>query len=87
MEKLSQEASQKLSDLAESELTETTSADLNEARNEMQNQNQSSASQSAGEASSGLEDMLDIGQEILLFQASQLYLVLLKIPKETTILY
>ena len=64
MEKLSPEASQQLSDLAESELTATTSTDLNEARTEMQNQNQSKASHSAGEASSGLEEMLEIAQDI-----------------------
>jgi hypothetical protein len=64
MEKLSPEASQQLSDLAKSELTESTGSDLNEARTEMQNQNQSSASQSAGQAGGGLDEMLEIAQEI-----------------------
>ena len=64
MEKLSPDASQQLSDLAESELTETTSSDLNKARDEMQSQNQPGASQSAGEASGGLEEMLEIAQDI-----------------------
>ena len=64
MEELSPDASQKLSDLAESELTESTASDLNEARTEMQNDNSSSASQSGGEASSGLNEMLEIAQEI-----------------------
>ena len=64
MDKLSPDASQQLSDLAESELTETTSSDLNKARSEMQSQNQSGASQSAGEASGGLEEMLEIAQDI-----------------------
>ena len=64
MEKLSSEASQQLSDLAESELTKTISSDLNDARNEMQNQNQSGATQSAGNASDGLQEMLEIAQDI-----------------------
>ncbi len=64
MEALSPDASQQLSDLAESELTESTASDLNEARTEMQNNNSSGASQSGGEASSGLNEMLEIAQEI-----------------------
>ena len=64
MEKLSPEASKELTNLAESELTKETSSDLNEARKEMQNQNQSKASQSAGKANSGLEEMLEIAQNI-----------------------
>ena len=64
MEALSPDASQQLSDLAESELTESTASDLNEARTEMQNNNSSGANQSGGEASSGLNEMLEIAQEI-----------------------
>ena len=64
MEALSPDASQQLSDLAESELTESTASDLNETRTEMQNNNSSAASQSGGEASSGLNEMLEIAQEI-----------------------
>ena len=64
METLSPDASQQLSDLAQSELTESTASDLNEARTEMQNKNSSGASQSGGKASSGLNEMLEIAQEI-----------------------
>ena len=64
MEALSPDAAQQLADLAASELTESTASDLNEARTEMQSQNQSGAGQSAGEASSGLNEMLEIAQEI-----------------------
>ena len=64
MEALSPDASQQLSELAESELTETTASDLNEARTEMQNLNSSGASESGGQASSGLNEMLEIAQEI-----------------------
>ena len=64
MEALSPDAAQQLEDLAASELTESTASDLNEARTEMQSQNQSGAGQSAGEASSGLNEMLEIAQEI-----------------------
>lgn len=64
MEALSPDVSHQLLELAESELTETTASDLNEARTEMQNLNSSRASESGGQASSGLNKMLEIAQEI-----------------------
>ncbi|MDP6570425.1 MAG: hypothetical protein QGF57_04205 [Candidatus Marinimicrobia bacterium] len=64
MEKLSPEASQQLSELAESDLAENTKSDLKDARQEMQNENQSGASSSAGQAAGGLESMLQMAQDI-----------------------
>jgi len=64
IDKLSPEASQQLSELGESELTESTKAAINKARTKMQSQEQASASQSAGQASEGLTEMLEIVQDI-----------------------
>ena len=64
MEELSPDAAQKLSELAESELTENTAVELNQAREKMQSKNHSSASKSASQANSGLEEMLTIAQDI-----------------------
>ncbi len=64
MHDLSPEAAQQLSELAEGELSETTKSDLKDARQEMQNENQSGASSSAGQAAGGLESMLQMAQDI-----------------------
>ena len=64
MEELSSEAAQKLKELAESTLTDNTAKELKQARENMQSQNHSNASQSAIQANSGLEEMLTIAQDI-----------------------
>ncbi len=60
----SPDASEDLKNLNISELKQSISNDLNKTRKELQNQNQSSSSKSGQSAADGLNEMLNIAQEI-----------------------
>ena len=64
MKEISPKASDALSDLAQSELSDSVFANIQNARMQMQNQNKSKASSTANQAEAGLEEMLEIAQNI-----------------------
>ncbi len=62
--KFSPDASEKLQELNASELKQEVANDLNKTRKELQKQNQSNSSKSGQSASDGLNEMLNIAQDI-----------------------